>query len=291
MACLYMITAPSGKSYIGYSSRSAQSRFSEHVANALACRTSSVLHASIRKYGPDKMRVREIVVGDEDYCFDLEHSAILAFGTMIPHGYNMIGGGAGLKAMPKSVRVRRAATLKKTMAKPEFKEKQSKMLASRYANTDSAQKISRSLREFYSRPENRLKAIAALELIRNDPAIQAKRIAAIKIAAQDKEAQIRRIAASTATNRTKERRDQKRIASAKMWQTEGHAAKVRASFDKRFEEGLTRQAYIYPVASGSFSVKFRRCGVKFHVGTFKTQDEAIHARDKKLAEIKAREHE
>ena len=291
MACLYMITAPSGKSYIGYSARDAQSRFSEHVANAIACRTSSVLHASIRKYGAERMQLKELVIGSDDYCFSLEHSAILAFGTMIPAGYNMIGGGVGLNNMPKSVRVRRAKTLKNTMAKPEFKEKQSQMLANRYANTDAAQKISRSLRDFYSKPENREKAIASLEAIRCDDAIQTKRMASIKEAAKDKEAQKRRTDASTATNRTKERREHKKITSKKMWNSPGHAAKVTASFEKRFEAGLTKQAYIYPVKNGSFSVKFRRQGVNFHVGTFKTQDEAIQARDSKLAEIKASKNE
>lgn len=291
MACLYMITAPSGRSYIGYSARSAKARFSEHVGNAMACRTSSVLHSSIRKYGAERMAVKELIIGSEEYCFNLEDAAILAFGTMIPDGYNMVGGGLGAKRMPKSVRQRRANTLKATMATPEYKEKQRKMLEERYENTDAAARISESLRRFYSDPSNRDKAVAVLEAIRKDPEIQARRIAAIKVAAQDLEMQKRRTDASTATNRTEERRAHKKVTSKKMWASEGHAEKVRSSLEKRFESGMTKQGYIYPMPNGSFSVKFRRGGKNFHVGTFKSHEEAVSARDKKLAEIKACENE
>ena len=291
MACLYMITAPSGRSYIGYSSRDAESRFSEHVGNSKASRTNSILHAAIRKHGADKMQLRTLLVGSEDYCFGLEDSAIKAFCTMMPNGYNMIGGGVGLASMPESVVRRRANTLKATMARPEQKQKRREMLANRYSQTSAASKISNSLSEFYSIPENRARAAANLKMIRENPEIERKRISASRIASKDLEMQKRRTAASTATNRTEERRAHKKTTSKKMWENEGHLEKVRDSLSKRFEEGLTKSGYIYPARNGSFCVKFRRNGINYHVGTFKTLEAAVVARDGKLKEIKASDNE
>lgn len=287
MACLYMITAPSGRSYVGYSSRDAESRFSEHVGNAKGSRTNSILHAAIRKYGAERMHVRTLLIGSEDYCFGVEDSAIKAFGTMMPNGYNMIGGGVGLTRMPESVVRRRANTLKATMARPDQKQKRSEMLASRYSETSAASKISKSLSAFYSNPENRARAAANLKSIRENPEIEEKRISAIRLASKDLDMQKRRTAASTATNRTEQRRAHKKTTSKKMWEQDGHLEKVRGSLNKRFESGLTKNGYIYPARNGSFCVKFRRNGIDYHVGTFKTFEGAVVARDKKLEEIKA----
>ena len=286
MACLYMITAPSGRSYIGYSSRNAKSRFAEHAGNAAAGRTSSILHASIRKYGAENMDVKELLIGSEAYCFEMENAAILAFGTMMPNGYNMIGGGIGLRGMPESVIRRRAKTLMATMATPERKERHKAMMAQRYSDTDTASKISKSMKEFYSIPDNRQRALANLEVIRSNPEIESKRLAATRLASKDLDLQKRRTDASTKTNRMDDRRAHKAITAKRMWESDGHAEKVSDSFIRRFESGMTKQGYIYPLKNGSFSVKFRRNGSDYYLGVFKTREDAIIARDNKLEEIK-----
>lgn len=287
MACLYMITAPSGRSYIGYSSRDASSRFSEHVSNSNSSRSSSILHSSIKKYGAEKMTVRTLVIGSDEYCFDMEDSAIKAFGTMMPNGYNMIAGGVGLRGMPKCVVSRRAKTLKKTLSSPAHKEKIRSMLMTRYAEKDSASKISSSLLEFYSNHENKAKAAANLERIRANPEIEARRIASIRIAAADLDLQKRRTDASTATIRKPENRARKSESTSLMWENPGHAKKVRESIERRLSLGLSKNGYIYPKPSGKFLVKFRRHGIDHYLGTFDTMSNAVSARDAKLKELEA----
>lgn len=279
MACLYMITSPSGKSYIGYSARDAESRFSEHVRSSKAGKTNSILHHAIKKYGHAQMEVRTLLVGPEDYCFNLEDSAISSYGTMMPCGYNMIGGGAGLRRMPESVILRRANTLKATMATPEYKSKALERLRVRYATTDAAKNISRSLLEFYSDPENRARASANLEAVRNNPEVQERRIASVRLAAKDADFQKRRTDASTETNRLPERREHKKATGTAMWKVEGHREKVKASFAERFASGKTKRGYIYASSNGKLVVKIRHDGEDIRLGTFSDRLSAENARD------------
>lgn len=59
VGCVYLITSPSGKQYVGQTVRSIEKRWWEHVYAALSgsgeCR--AVANA-IRKYGPDALDVR-----------------------------------------------------------------------------------------------------------------------------------------------------------------------------------------------------------------------------------------
>jgi hypothetical protein len=93
MGCLYSLTFPSGKAYIGISSRDAETRFTGHVKHATTGRRNAV-HRAILKYGRDNVVVRTIVVAsDLAYLKDLEKKAIMLYCTVSPHGYNMTNGG------------------------------------------------------------------------------------------------------------------------------------------------------------------------------------------------------
>lgn len=54
MGCLYKLTFPDGKAYIGITTGTATERFSEHVYWARKGRTYCV-NAAIRKYGHDSV--------------------------------------------------------------------------------------------------------------------------------------------------------------------------------------------------------------------------------------------
>lgn len=284
MACLYMITSPSGKSYIGYSARSADERFKEHVSNATAKRTTSVVHGAIRKYGAENMRVSTIVIGWPDYCFELEDAAIKAYGTMLPNGYNMVGGGIGLRGMHESVIARRAATLKKTMATPEQKEMRSKLMVDRWAIPENKERHSQIMRKANEDPKVKAASIAHLARLRADKDVESRRRANMAINCHTPEAQAKRSASTAASKGTPEARMAAREASKAMWSDDDHIKKVRDAFAKRFAEGKTSRGYIYPTKNGKFSVRIRLDGENVVVGTFENHELAGLARDAFLKE-------
>lgn len=91
-----MLTAPSGKSYIGISSKSISDRWAKHVEHAKGTREAGALYHAMRKYGHAAFDIRLLVVANNwEYLCDLEKAAILVFNTKSPHGYNISAGGEG----------------------------------------------------------------------------------------------------------------------------------------------------------------------------------------------------
>jgi group I intron endonuclease len=96
MGCLYRITSPSGKHYLGITSKTAQERWKVHVKRTREGR-SQALNDAIKKYGADAFTVETLVIADKwDYLCDLERKAIAAFNTKAPNGYNLTDGGEGI---------------------------------------------------------------------------------------------------------------------------------------------------------------------------------------------------
>lgn len=94
MAELYILTSPSGKQYVGVTSKTAQERFARHRLNALAGFTfSDALYGAMRKHGPENFSVRTLVVGDWNYVLGMEQNVISLYETMAPNGYNLREGG------------------------------------------------------------------------------------------------------------------------------------------------------------------------------------------------------
>lgn len=90
MGCLYLITSPSGKSYIGITKRSLQSRVDEH------CKSSQLIGRAIRKYGLPNMIITELEqASDWAILQALEIQTIAAIGSKYPKGYNLTDGGDG----------------------------------------------------------------------------------------------------------------------------------------------------------------------------------------------------
>jgi group I intron endonuclease len=96
MGCLYRLTSPSGKAYIGITSKTADERWSVHQMRVREGRSQAIQKA-IRKYGAENFKVETLVIADDwQYLCDLERKAIIAFGTRAPTGYNLTAGGEGV---------------------------------------------------------------------------------------------------------------------------------------------------------------------------------------------------
>jgi group I intron endonuclease len=92
--CLYMLTFPNGKLYVGITSKSLERRLIQHRCAAKKAVLNRPLYAAIRKH--EGFTAKKLVIASSlDYLYDLEQKAIEAFGTRAPNGYNLTDGGKG----------------------------------------------------------------------------------------------------------------------------------------------------------------------------------------------------
>lgn len=89
MTILYMLTAPSGKQYIGVTGKPLSYRISDHIY------CQSIVGQALQKYGRETFKTEILVAGAEEYIYELERRAIEAFDTRAPNGYNLAEGGLG----------------------------------------------------------------------------------------------------------------------------------------------------------------------------------------------------
>lgn len=87
MCNTYMLTSPSGKSYIGVAV-DVSKRFYRHKRN------KTPIGSAVRKYG-NRFAIRTLVIADPSYCYELESRLIEVYDTRWPNGYNMASGGSG----------------------------------------------------------------------------------------------------------------------------------------------------------------------------------------------------
>lgn len=95
MGCLYKLTSPSGKIYLGITTKTLDQRWKQHIKESRRSKNYT-LHNAIRKYGAEAFIVKCLVIADDvAFLLDLEKKAIAAFGTKSPGGYNLVAGGLG----------------------------------------------------------------------------------------------------------------------------------------------------------------------------------------------------
>lgn len=92
---IYMITSPSGKSYIG---RSLNLKERLNKYKNLLCSEQQCIYHAILKYGWDNMKVTILYSEDRNESTNellnrLEEKFIQQYGTLVPNGYNLKSGG------------------------------------------------------------------------------------------------------------------------------------------------------------------------------------------------------
>ena len=91
IGCIYKITSPSGKSYIGQTIRPLAKRMDRH--RDLKWGNCKLLKRAIKKYGWAAMKVERIWTGPAEELDAMEVHFIAAHGTLAPKGYNSTIGG------------------------------------------------------------------------------------------------------------------------------------------------------------------------------------------------------
>ncbi len=107
MGFIYIITSPSGKSYIGQTTRSVEKRIKEHFKCSGHC---ILLENALKKYG-DAMITETLFEIDNSMLNTYETQLIELYGTLEPYGYNIrTGGSNGLHSLDSRERMRIAKT-------------------------------------------------------------------------------------------------------------------------------------------------------------------------------------
>lgn len=110
-----------GKRYIGQTTRSVEWRWSQHRKHANSVHFP-IYHA-LRKYGSDNFEVETLAVACSVDCLNyLEPLFIAALGSLVPHGYNLDGGGKNNTVHPNTV-AKMSAAHKGRLKTPEHRAK------------------------------------------------------------------------------------------------------------------------------------------------------------------------
>lgn len=98
MGCVYVLTSPSSKRYVGMTQRDPVWRFYAHKN----LRTDRPLSRAVAKYGWSAF-TKEIVFRSDDKAALIakEIELIAEFGCMVPNGYNCTAGGEGTSRLPR----------------------------------------------------------------------------------------------------------------------------------------------------------------------------------------------
>lgn len=125
---VYCHTSPSGKRYIGWTSKGWKSRWLQHVRSAMRG-DGYLLHRAIRRYGPGSFshEILACVYSDAE-ARDVEVECIAASGSRSPGGYNLTAGGDGVVGPAADVVARVRAKL---LGVPKSKEHSARMGATK----------------------------------------------------------------------------------------------------------------------------------------------------------------
>lgn len=93
---IYCHTSPSGKKYVGRTSKSIDKRWREHISYSTLCEGGAI-HGAIRKYGQDSF-IHEILetINSPEVAVECEIKWVKALNTKVPNGYNLTSGGEGV---------------------------------------------------------------------------------------------------------------------------------------------------------------------------------------------------
>jgi group I intron endonuclease len=97
--CIYKLTSPSGKSYIGQTIYGIQNRWRDHLYDAFNPKKNhcKLLNKAIRKYGKDSFEVECLEECNKEDLDKREAHYINNLNTLKPNGYNLKSGGSSSK--------------------------------------------------------------------------------------------------------------------------------------------------------------------------------------------------
>ena len=94
MGCIYKLVSPSGKVYIGQTSRTFEKRFKEHCSGTSG---GTIIEKALKKYGPENFITEILLICDDNLLNEYETDFIKKYDCIEPKGYNIRSGGSAGK--------------------------------------------------------------------------------------------------------------------------------------------------------------------------------------------------
>ena len=88
--CVYLLTAPSGKQYVGITTQPIEKRWEGHQKKSSNC---ILVKRAIEKYGWDKINKEILLYCQKDQLGDFEKTFIALYNSLAPNGMNCTSGG------------------------------------------------------------------------------------------------------------------------------------------------------------------------------------------------------
>ena len=174
MGCVYVLTSPSGKQYVGMTTREFDCRWNEHC-KAAERGERSVFYNALRKYGPEAFSVEILFESDDrEALADAEVAAILELGTLT-RGYNMTRGGDGVLGISPEVEARRVAAIRAAAHSPERLAKVSATMKRKALDPAFRASMAAMVRASWRDPDVRARRVAALRRTLAEPSYRAER--------------------------------------------------------------------------------------------------------------------
>lgn len=139
---VYLLTFPSGKSYVGVSSNP-QRRLKEHWSRAQE--GTYALSYALKKYGEPQLRILAETHTKEE-AFALEIKFIAEMKTLAPNGYNMTKGGEGVALTQEQYKEQGQRYSEMLKTNPKAKNRQMR------AAQKAGPKVSKANKAFYATP-------------------------------------------------------------------------------------------------------------------------------------------
>ena len=120
MGCVYMLTAPSGKKYIGITTRPIEERWKDHQKKSSHC---LLVKRAIEKYGWDKINKEILLCCQDDQLEYYEKTFIDLYDSLAPNGMNCTSGGEINKQLSKNTKTNISAGVKQFFRENENRGK------------------------------------------------------------------------------------------------------------------------------------------------------------------------
>lgn len=180
MGIIYMMTSPSGKAYIGQTTKALSKRMAQHQTKT--GRHCPLIHGAIMEYGFHNFKVETLMHVPDELLSFYEMRAIELYGTQDRrYGYNLTAGGK--EAPLKNPEV--AARLKETWKDPEVKARLVQARIRQWKDPENLRKMAEGVKAAHARPETKAKYRAGWKKAQSTPEAREKNAAAQRLAWKD----------------------------------------------------------------------------------------------------------
>ena len=202
MGVIYKLAFPSGKVYIGQTTKDPKKRWHLHRVRASSC---WLVARAIKKYGWTSVQKEVLVALPNELLDEYEVKFIDLYGCVRPKGYNLTPGGDFNPMSSKRVRKRQLAKVqdpthrsKQSARTIDWHQDEGKHQYWLQKNAESARSVAKrskhmvSSKESWKNPEHRRNRVEGLKRAFSDPAVAKKRAAAAAAANERPEAKAKK---------------------------------------------------------------------------------------------------